>query len=461
MHNPSLHIQQKQLQRMAPQVMQSIQIMTMPLISLLPFLSKITLDNPLVDINYCNENMTSLDELLLRVEWSHDDSERGQHKGTKANGQDSPTSHNLENMLKAPRWENSLATHLRIQVKERKLYPQERDLVYQLIDELDRRGYYDRDLQVVADELGKPLSLVRSALSIIQTLEPKGVGAQNLPECLCLQLPRNHPLCVLAKQMLTNDFDAFAAYRRTYLCRKYRLADAQLRQVYALVRTTNPSPAASFVQDDYDFLPIYPDVIIEKVDDVLKVHLANYAHRLVTINHQYEHILHKQDAGGDEKRYVREKLQEAERLAACLQLRDNAVEKVALCIATLQGAFFFEGPAALKPLTMQRIADAIEMNVSTVCRVMQDKYVQTQHGTFPLNHFVSSSLQTVSNKAVSSTVVREKIRDIIAHENPLKPLSDQKITQMLLDCGIVVSRRTVAKYRDLAGIPVQRKRAYA
>jgi RNA polymerase sigma-54 factor len=327
--------------------------------------------------------------------------------------------------------------------------PREAVIGEALVDSINDDGYLTADAAEIRDSLdqqaGVTLEEIEATLVKVQRLDPVGIGARSLSECLVLQLLQLEPSTPcrdLAVRLATDHLDLVASQEYAEIRRKLRASEADLDLALALVRSCNPKPglAVSPATPEY----IIPDVFVRKIDNRWQVEISSSGIPRLSVNQQYAKLLR----GNGNHPALRTQLQEARWLVRSLEIRNETLLKVATSIVTRQTDFLDQGDEAMKPLVLKDVAEAIGMHESTISRVTTNKYMHTPRGVFEFKYFFSSHLTTSDGDDQSSISVRAKIRKLIGGENPAKPLSDSRIAKMLSEEGINVARRTVAKYRE-------------
>ena len=359
--------------------------------------------------------------------------------------------------------EVSLREHLLAQLSVTQLSRRDVALVSMLIDALDDDGYLRQALDEIAGLLPAELEVeadeMNTALSLLQSFDPPGVGARNASECLLLQLrpeAGNSSMRAedgtreLARTLVADHLDVLAAHDFTKIKRLLHCDDQALRDANALIRSLVPFPGRRFGPDPANYL--IPDVIVRKVKGVWRVALNPDVMPRLHINRAYAQIL-REHRGGEQGASLSARLQEARWLIKNVQQRFDTILRVSEAIVERQRNFFTHGEVAMRPLVLREIADTLGLHESTVSRVTTQKYMLTPLGTFELKYFFGSHVATDAGGAASSTAIRALIRQFIGAEDPKKPLSDSKIAEMLGEQGIVVARRTIAKYREALRIP--------
>jgi len=318
-----------------------------------------------------------------------------------------------------------------------------------IIDELDRDGYVRDSLEEIAEALKVDVESVQMALSIVQSLDPPGIGAREMKECLYLQLKRKDAGDSLAAKVVLEAFDDLKACKYDRIRRKFGVSVEDLRHAINEISKLDPRPRTDEAALDPGY--ITPDLIVEEVDGDFVVFLNDQGVPRVRINPTYRQIL-LSDGESEEREFIAKKLKAARWIVQSIENRRRTMVRVMESIVRAQRGFFERGVSALRPLTLQQIADDVSMHESTVSRVTRGKYVQTPRGTFELKYFFSSGIRTRDGQEIASKAVRDAMREIISKENKQKPLSDQKIAEELRRQGFRISRRAVAKYRDQMSI---------
>jgi RNA polymerase sigma-54 factor len=318
-----------------------------------------------------------------------------------------------------------------------------------IIDELDDRGFVKDSLEEIADALRVDVELVEQALAVVQALDPPGIAARTIAECLLLQLRRKGLGDSLAARVVETSLDDFMSRKFDAIRRRLSISADDLRDAKDEIARLDPKPRTDPTAGDPGY--ITPDLVIDEVDGEFVVYLNDQDVPRVRINPTYRRIL-ASDAASDEREFISKKLKAARWIVQSIENRRRTMVRVTESIVRAQRGFFDKGVSALKPLTLQQIADDVSMHESTVSRVTRGKYVQTPRGTFELKYFFSSGIRTRDGDEVSSKSVRDAMREIISKENKRKPLSDQKVAEELRRMGFRISRRAVAKYREQMGI---------
>jgi len=351
----------------------------------------------------------------------------------------------------------TLREHLLNQLIVSPLTLRDRTIVAALIDDLDEAGFLTQPLEDITAGLAGEIEAlepeeVETALKHLQNMDPTGVGARNLAECLSLQLralPADTPARDAALRLAGHHLDLLAARDVGKLKKLLGIDDTTLRTARALILSLNPRPGAAFGADDTHY--VIPDVYVRKVKGMWIASLNADAIPKLRVNRVYADILARhRETGGSQ---LASQLQEARWLIKNVQQRFDTILRVSQAIVDRQRHFFEHGEVAMRPLVLREIAEAVDLHESTISRVTTQKYMMTPRGLYELKYFFGSHVATDNGGACSSTAIRALIRQLVSAENPRKPLSDGQLAEVLGQQGIVVARRTVAKYRESLQIP--------
>ncbi len=350
-----------------------------------------------------------------------------------------------------PAAEPTLQEHLITQLSLMSLPERDRRLATMLIAHLDEDGYLSNDLDELTASIAEHIEIepdeLLVALRHVQNLDPTGVGARSLGECLCLQLkalPVTTPNLVHAMALASEHLDALGARDFVKLKRVLRVNDVELKQIRELIVSLNPKPGREFGGGDIRY--VVADVVVKKMQGKWQAFLNREAMPKMRVNKLYADLLHKsRDANG--KNLVGQ-LQEARWLIKNIQQRFDTILRVSQAIVERQKHFFEHGEVAMRPLVLREIADQVGLHESTISRVTTQKYMLTPRGIFELKYFFGSSVATDTGGACSATAIRALIKQLVQAEDQKKPLSDNSISDILGQQGIIVARRTVAKYRE-------------
>jgi RNA polymerase sigma-54 factor len=334
-----------------------------------------------------------------------------------------------------------------------------------IIDSIDESGYLSDSLNDIQQAVSTEDELIEmdeieAVLKRIQHFDPIGVAARSVQECLLIQLSQfsaGTPWLEEARQVIKDHMDLLGARDYRNLARKLQLKEAELKDVLQLIQTLEPRPGSRVMPSESTY--VIPDVAVLKKNGRWVVELNPDAMPKIRINETYASMA-RHARNSSDSQFIRSHLQEAKWFIKSLESRNETLLKVANCIVKQQQDFFEYGEEAMKPMVLNDVAEEVEMHESTISRVTTQKYMHTPRGIFELKYFFSSHVNTDSGGECSSTAIRALIKKLVAAENPAKPLSDSKIADLLTEQGIMVARRTIAKYRESLSIPPssQRKR---
>jgi RNA polymerase sigma-54 factor len=349
----------------------------------------------------------------------------------------------------------SLREHLMEQMRLAVLDLRDRALVELMIDALDDNGYLTESLEEILARMPPELELdideLKTALSLLQSFDPVGVGARNASECLALQIRRMPGVPMVTRRMalriVCDHLTWFAQREFNKLKKALDCDDEDLREAQAVIRQCNPHPGAAFASGASDY--VVPDVIVRRSKTGWTVTLNQDVMPRLRVNSMYANLL-KQGKGEGQ---MGAQLQEAKWLIKNMRQRFDTILRVAQAIVERQRNFFSHGAVAMRPLVLREIADTLGLHESTISRVTTQKYMLTPHGMFELKYFFGSHVATEAGGEASSTAIRALIVQLTGAEDPKNPLSDSKIADMLGEQGMVIARRTVAKYREALKIP--------
>ena len=351
---------------------------------------------------------------------------------------------------------SSLRDHLLGQLALLNLPLRDRQIVEALIDALDDDGYLASPLEEIAEMFSEHDALEPEELSIglkyLQSFEPAGVGARSPAECLALQLkvlPEDTPFRAEALKIVDGHLQLLAARDFTKLRRVLHCDEACVKSMRELIRSLNPRPGSSFSRDEANY--VIPDVVVRKVRNQWVASLNEAAMPKLRLNRIYADILTRNRESSNQQ--LSAQLQEAKWLIRNVQQRFETILRVAQAIVERQRRFFEHGEVAMRPMVLREIADMLDLHESTISRVTTQKYMLTPRGTFELKYFFGSHVATDTGGAASATAIRALIKQLIAAESPKTPLTDSKIAELLGEQGIIVARRTIAKYREALSIP--------
>ncbi|NTU91200.1 MAG: RNA polymerase factor sigma-54 [Chlorobiaceae bacterium] len=336
----------------------------------------------------------------------------------------------------------------------------------EILGNLDSDGYLTEDLSVIVDGLEQSDIMtdedeVRAIQRRIWYLDPPGVAVGSLRERLLIQLSvfgKDHdPSAVRnARRILEEAFDDFLNKRFDRLLKKFMLDRSQLEKAIGLITSLDPHPGEIFIDEGGHY--ISPDFIVTYENGELTAVLNDRSSLSVKVSDSYREALANRKLPKEDKQFMRQKLQRANEFATALQIRRQTLLKVMEALLESQGRFFIDGPQHLQPLVMKTVAERTGLDISTISRAVNGKYVQTRYGVFELKYFFSGSLATDDGEELSSRIIKQQLRELIEAEPPSEPLSDDRLAELLSEKGVRIARRTVAKYREQMQIPVARLR---
>ena len=355
---------------------------------------------------------------------------------------------------------SSLYSCLMEQLQQMPVSDQQAEQAAAIIRALDEDGFLRCSLEELGADLEADAGQLENALHLVQAMEPPGVAARDVGECLLLQLrelPAGTPCLELARCIVKEHLPLLEGRLHGKLARRLRLADGQLEQALSLLRSLVPRPGNLVGDQGIEY--IKPDLFLsESESGAWQVELNEELYPRLTINRRYRRLLRQRgltpvaQQTGDGKELLKAHLEEARWFKSALKNRGDTLKKVAECIVRRQAGFFHDGVQRMRPLNLQQVAEMLKVHESTVSRAVNKKYMQTPRGTFELKYFFSSGVATIDGGVCSNQAVRSKIQQLVREEDPAHPLSDKRIAELLLEQGISIARRTVAKYRTSAHI---------
>lgn len=350
----------------------------------------------------------------------------------------------------------TLQDYLMWQVELTPFSDTDRAIATSIVDAVDDTGYLTVPLEDILESMGDEeidIDEVEAVLKRIQRFDPVGVAAKDLRDCLLIQLSqfdKTTPWQEEARLIISDHLDLLANHDFRTLMRITRLKEDVLKEAVNLIQSLDPRPGQSIQTGEPEY--VIPDVLVRKHNGHWTVELNSDSIPRLQINQHYASMCNNARNDGDSQ-FIRSNLQDAKWLIKSLESRNDTLLRVSRCIVEQQQAFFEQGEEYMKPMVLADIAQAVEMHESTISRVTTQKYLHSPRGIFELKYFFSSHVNTEGGGEASSTAIRALVKKLIAAENPAKPLSDSKLTSLLSEQGIMVARRTVAKYRESLSIP--------
>jgi len=449
-----LDMQMKLQMKLAPQLIQSLKLLQMPILKLEQLIRHELSTNPLLEETEPTaeqDEETSISEdggedssdlkLDDKIDWEdylRDDGEF-YFRPEKEQGE--------ERLEKTPVSEKNLNEHLMDQLHLSRLSKKETEIGEYIIGNIDENGYLVCSTEEITSAMDTLPERVSKILSFIQTFDPSGVGARDLRESLLIQLKEKGFEESLAYRIVRDHLSDLEKKSFTQLSKTLGVGFEEVQAAMDFIKTLNPRPAmGSFTRAAN---PVVPDLIVEKIGDEFVVFHNDKNVPRLRINQTYRELLKKGSIrSGETKTYLVEKLEKARWLLNSINQRRSTMIKVMEKIVAEQREFFEHGPSHLRPLTMEAIAERVEMNVATISRVANSKYVQTPQGIFEIKYFFNTGVPQENGEELSKRHVKQLVFDFIKGEDPISPLSDQQIYALLKKEGINIARRTVSKYRE-------------
>jgi len=447
-----LGLQVKLKQTLAPQLIQSLRMLQMPLLRLEQTLRQELVTNPLLEeVEFpagadeeekgLSEEEAQIDPRLSKIDW---EDYLGDDVGYRFRVEKDKTEEWAEPVFVS---EKTLYDHLLEQLNYHKLSREEFEIGEYIIGNIDENGYLSCSIEEIINTLKSDPKVTRKIFSLIQSFDPPGVGAKDLKESLLIQLKERDLKDTLAYRIVKDHLSELDKKSISQLTKILGVEFEQVQKAMEVIRGLAPKPA--YGRFTPGALPVIPDLIVEKVGEEYVVYHNDKNVPRLMINSRYKELVKKSSKSSPEtKVYIKKKLEQARWFLNALNQRRSTMIKVMESIVEEQRDFFEKGPKYLKPLIMDSIAAKVEMNVATISRVANDKYVQTPQGIFEIKYFFNKGVQKQNGEELSRRNVKSLIEKIIREEDPLSPLSDQQICGLLKKEGINIARRTVTKYRE-------------
>ena len=490
----SQQMKMSQQMKLAPRMIQSMEILQLPIMALKERIEQELIENPVleepladreapevqaeiaqaheeatgktleqkelvVDNDHNNEaDFERLLEMSAASDWPDDDYSYSPRISSNQVDSDSDRQHDaMANMVSRPQ---SLQDHLLEQIGFFSCTPEVREFAEFIIQNLDHNGRLTNGLPELIEIFGRVISLdnAQSALDLVQRLEPAGVGARDLKECLLLQLLPETPLRDVLVTLITSHLEDLCQNRLPVIQRKTGYSLDEIKDAWEELKLLNPTPGSAF---EANTTPnVTPDLFIEKDEDTGKyvIRLVDEYTPRLRISKRYQQILASGKADPQTREYIKRKVESARWLIESIEQRYSTLKKVAQAIVDHQTEFLDKGPEYIVPLKMQQIADVVGVHVTTVSRAVDDKWVQTPRGIFPLKRFFGGGTTTAGGEEVAWDIIRIKLREIVDKEDKNDPLSDDALVDELAKQGYQLARRTVTKYRKALKIPSSRQR---
>ncbi len=478
-----MRMQQKLI--LAPRMIQSMEILQLPVMELQERIQQELQENPVLEmrddrpedapaeeatateepsdreqelvVDTDNDNQLDFDRLdALGKDWEdHFNEDHRPSRGSLDEAGDKKHDA-MQNMPSRPQ---SLQEYLLEQVGFLELEPAQAELVRFLISNLDENGRLTGPLEVVISGFDRPVGLAEAeeALRCIQKLEPAGVGARDIRECLLLQLTDETPLVDVVRKLIENHWEDIGHNRLPIIQRHTGFDLPTIQEALDVLRHLNPRPGSSFANNHTPY--VVPDILVERNEnDQYTVRLLDDYIPKIYISRRLVEMLNNRHTDPKTREYLKRKIQSAQWLMESIEQRRGTLEKVTRAIIDHQKGFLDKGPEYITPLKMQQIADEVHVHVTTVSRAVDDKWVQTPRGVFPLKRFFGGGTTTAEGEEVAWEIIKRKLLEIVDQENKANPYSDEELVDKMQEAGYPVARRTVTKYRKLLKIPSSRQR---
>ncbi len=476
---------------LAPRMIQSMEILQLPIMALQERIEQELQDNPVLEQreNGAEEEETPAEEAIEPVpevpeEHPIDDPERtldfdGDEKdfdrllainedwSDHFNEEHRPSSNRIDdamdkkhdamvNMAARPQ---SLQDYLLDQLGFLDAHGQELEILQTLVAHIDERGYLATPLEDIARTIEPPPTLaeIEAALARLQKLDPPGVGARNKEECLLLQVTPETPYREAVRALISNHLEDIQHNRLPVIQKKTGFDMETIHAAIEVLKHFNPKPGASFSNDNIPY--VVPDIVVDKGESgEYEVKLLDDWTPNIYISRRLIELYRDKSADQQTKEFLKRKIQSAQWLIEAIEQRRNTLSKVTKAIIHHQKSFLDKGPEFIEPLKMQQIADQVGVHVTTVSRAVDDKWVQTPRGIFPLKRFFGGGTHTSTGEEVAWETIKQKLLDIVAHEDKSNPLSDEDLVKKLEEAGYPIARRTITKYRKMLNIASSRQR---
>lgn len=448
-----LKLQVKQTQTLSQRMIQSAEILQMTSQELNTYINELALENPVIDIV---EPPTAEEqrESIEQQEWLNSFNEENYYLYQRQNNDDDYDFKSSWNINTDDG--ETLQDYLWSQLITENFTDQETEIIKFMLECLDNKGYLEESIETIASYFRTDTEIVEDLLSDLQALDPSGVCARTLEECLKLQLERRDMLTPVLESIIDNCLEMVAKNQIPAIARKLRLSPTETAGYCQIIKSLNPKPGVSFSSRD-QLRYIIPDVTIVKFKDHFDILLNESMYPTIELNSYYRQM-NQNPESSELKEYLGNKIRQAEWVKQCVTQRGKTLMQVSRAILEHQEEFFTFGPAHLNPLRLADIAQELDIHESTVSRAVSKKYLQCSWGVYPMNFFFSRSVAVQESSSESGTQsvtaadIKRVLREIIEEENKKKPYSDRLLGEKLAERGISISRRTVAKYREEEGI---------
>lgn len=444
-----LELSQKQI--ITQKVIQSMEVLQLNALELTGYLETLHLENPVMEIESDEGGEFDKEKIDMerKLEWlSTTDRQNRVYYSDDYSGSDA-----YDKAANPAASEETLYDYLHAQLILDKTSKKERAILEYVLNCLDEKGYFKEDIEAIAKEFRTDSKTVQSQVERVKRLDPAGVGAKDLSECLLLQLERTKKTTPLIETVIRNHLEDIGKQHHEKIARVLRVDVKDVQSCCKTIKGLDPKPGAHFSCRNR-LRYITPDAVVIKLEDEFQILINEYSYPKIKVSTYYENLYRTTD-DAETKKYLKEKLQKVIEMQENLKLRSHTLSRVVHELVLRQERFFMKGPGFKKPLKLSDIAQALSLHESTISRAMSNKYLQCSWGVYPLNYFLTSvaTVHGQSGAKMTQEEVYKKLQEIIDAEDKAKPLSDEKLAQKLKDRNIHISRRTVNKYRGILGIP--------
>ena len=447
-----LTIEQTQKLSMTPELIQAIQILQYNNQELNEYIDKELLENPILESEYHKESDTDIDIDSLRDQLIQADENVEAYKQWESHS--TGDEYSYENFVA---FNYTLTEFLIEQLHFSSLKGQDAEIGRYIIENIDDNGYLSMSLEEICRVLDVDLDSCERVLDVIHTFEPSGVGARDLNECLIIQLASLGELTDEIEFIISNRLKDLADNKYALISKEVGISPSEVQDIADLIKTLEPKPGRGFDSDN-SVKYIIPDIYVEAVNDEYIVNANDASTPSLHISSYYNSLIEEAKSDKELSNYLNNRFNSAMWLMKSIEQRKKTIYNVASAIVQFQNDFFAKGDKFLKPLTLKQIAETVGVHESTVSRAINGKYMQCPRGVFELKYFFTGGILNDDGSGVSSNSIKSMIKEFVDAEDDKKPLSDSKISELLHEKGIDISRRTVAKYRDDIGILPSSKR---
>lgn len=434
---------------LSQRMIQSAQILQMSAQELEQYVQDLALENPVIDIAQTPPLTDEAAEKLRKYEWlnsldAQNSSTYYQRESADDERPDSEWNFSVNDG-------ETLQDYLWSQVISSDFTEKESVILEYILESLDSRGYMAEDLEVIANHFHVECDLVEKLLTTLQELDPAGVCARSLSECLILQAERYGIMTPSLCSILSDHLELVAKNQLPVIAKQLKISIDEVSRCCTLIKKLNPKPGSAFCSRE-QLSYIVPDVTLVKFKDHFEILLNEYLYPDIQVNGYYKQ-LSKEQNDPETSAYLQDKIRQAEWVRDCISKRSTTLLNVARSILHFQEDFFTNGDRHLKPLRLCDVAQELDIHESTVSRSVRGKYLQCIWGVYPMNYFFSKGLSAAGSEDMSVTRIKQALADVVEQENKQKPYSDRALGEELEKNGITISRRTVAKYRQELNIP--------